>query len=439
MPDTNWVKSITFENDLMNSYMVVKLEPTAEIIDYQVKMLLGNPEQQLLKMHKKQMDDERFFLYNITSKISLEQFLARKKLSKHEFLTILKSIIIGLQLGRQYLLRGGMYLLDAKYIYIEPSSLETAIAYLPVDSGEAVNDKTRSFLIDLMVYKVSFENAEEGNFIYRLLNLLRSEGFGLKKLELLIYSLAVAGEAEDLEQKPAVQTKMEAQVKTPVVLKTPAMMRPVLAILLVQIAFVSIGALLLRYLFLSQGILEMNAVLGIAIIIAAIDFLVMRRLNHIIKVSVLAKSPRKKTIPVKSDKRQRSQSGQTKIPQVGLQEQEDQVNLTVNETCIIGWNESPQPYLIGCDERSYEKIVVDKPSFLIGRMKQQADYVARSSTIGKLHAEILSENGSFYIKDLNSRNGTFLNGKKLTSNTAYVIENNDIIAFANSEYKFVIS
>jgi len=42
------------------------------------------------------------------------------------------------------------------------------------------------------------------------------------------------------------------------------------------------------------------------------------------------------------------------------------------------------------------------------------------------------------VKDLNSKNGTFVNGVRIAANTEYEIKNNDKITFANSEYVFII-
>ena len=56
-----------------------------------------------------------------------------------------------------------------------------------------------------------------------------------------------------------------------------------------------------------------------------------------------------------------------------------------------------------------------------------------------MHAEIIFKNGEYYIKDLNSRNGTYINGERINSNIEYKIEDKDKIDFANGKYTFLIS
>lgn|GEM_PF-2215613 len=84
-------------------------------------------------------------------------------------------------------------------------------------------------------------------------------------------------------------------------------------------------------------------------------------------------------------------------------------------------------------------IELDKKSILVGRMEGFVDTVIRSSAVGKIHAELLCEEGDFYIIDCNSRNGTFINDKRIVPNSKIKIQNNDTIRFANKEFKFINS
>lgn len=110
----------------------------------------------------------------------------------------------------------------------------------------------------------------------------------------------------------------------------------------------------------------------------------------------------------------------------------------MNETTVLGYSNAAYPYLQGKKDGVLEEIKINKPSFVIGRLRDQVDYVSQNNAVGKVHAEIISRDGSYFIKDLNSRNGTFVNGERLDSNTEREIKNNDKVTFANSEYVFII-
>ncbi|GAE88791.1 DUF6382 domain-containing protein [Acetivibrio straminisolvens] len=109
----------------------------------------------------------------------------------------------------------------------------------------------------------------------------------------------------------------------------------------------------------------------------------------------------------------------------------------LEETVYLGTSNS-YPYLQGTMNGVMEQIIINKPSFVIGRLKSQVDYISQNNAVGKVHAEIISRDGRYFVKDLNSRNGTFVNGIRLAANTEHEIKNNDKITFANSEYTFII-
>ncbi|GAB4263380.1 DUF6382 domain-containing protein [Thermincola ferriacetica] len=83
-----------------------------------------------------------------------------------------------------------------------------------------------------------------------------------------------------------------------------------------------------------------------------------------------------------------------------------------------------------------DKIILDKSTMVIGRNKETCDWVIANKSIGRAHAEIKCIDGVYYIVDLDSRNGTFINGDKLISNKQYALRENDKITFADVDYLF---
>lgn len=82
------------------------------------------------------------------------------------------------------------------------------------------------------------------------------------------------------------------------------------------------------------------------------------------------------------------------------------------------------------------RVVLNKPSTLIGRLSSQVDFAVSNPKVGKIHAEFLNQGGKIYVKDLNSKNGTYINrnGQRLNSNVPYPLADNDRISLADSEF-----
>lgn len=85
-----------------------------------------------------------------------------------------------------------------------------------------------------------------------------------------------------------------------------------------------------------------------------------------------------------------------------------------------------------------EKINIDKRNFIIGRKNKNADYVCENGFVSKNHAEIFVREDRYFLMDLGSTNGTFVNGNKIDKLVDIEISNNDKIKFADWEYTFVM-
>lgn len=75
----------------------------------------------------------------------------------------------------------------------------------------------------------------------------------------------------------------------------------------------------------------------------------------------------------------------------------------------------------------FKSMIRAKGKYTIGR-KSDNDLVLSDPTIGRYHAEILYEDGHFWLKDLESLNGTFLNGNKVRGKVALRDDDTIIIA-----------
>lgn len=85
-------------------------------------------------------------------------------------------------------------------------------------------------------------------------------------------------------------------------------------------------------------------------------------------------------------------------------------------------------------------LLKEEGPLLVGRDESMVNLVISDSYISRTHAAIFKEAGRFYLQDLNSKNGTYLNGKKLESGQIAdrPLENGDRIGFNIIEFIFVV-
>lgn len=87
-------------------------------------------------------------------------------------------------------------------------------------------------------------------------------------------------------------------------------------------------------------------------------------------------------------------------------------------------------------EFSGERIYLKKFPFLIGKLKKGTDYVLENNKISRIHAKFDYDESHHYIEDMNSTNGTSLNGFALLAHDRKQLSNGDKICFADKNFIF---
>lgn len=96
-----------------------------------------------------------------------------------------------------------------------------------------------------------------------------------------------------------------------------------------------------------------------------------------------------------------------------------------------------QPTLVFFSTNTAEDIrfEISKPEFVIGRKADVVDgYIGISNAIGRVHCKIVFNNG-YYLVDLESSNGTFINDKRLEPNVPTALNKGDLVRLAKSNFK----
>lgn len=80
--------------------------------------------------------------------------------------------------------------------------------------------------------------------------------------------------------------------------------------------------------------------------------------------------------------------------------------------------------LLKFNEKILKTIESDKNEIMIGRNAEN-DIVIENLAVSKIHARILNQDGKYFIEDLDSTNGTYLNKIRITKKD---LKNNDILS-----------
>lgn len=148
-------------------------------------------------------------------------------------------------------------------------------------------------------------------------------------------------------------------------------------------------------------------------------------------------SKRMKLKPQKDSRRKRTIEPEDEAVIIQPGEEAEVMPRQVHSTvCLSDYREHPQGMLLYEGMENRNNIIIDKECTRIGQT-DESDAVICKDTISRFHAVINKEKQEFYIEDLNSTNGTFVNDEVLAYKEKKLLKSNDIVRFADVKYRFV--
>ena len=110
----------------------------------------------------------------------------------------------------------------------------------------------------------------------------------------------------------------------------------------------------------------------------------------------------------------------------GKEKQED-----FGKTVLLQSGLKGKSYLL--EVETGKKFFLEKENTIIGSQKESVDICLNVPTISRIHAKIICRNNQTFLIDLNSRNGTELDGEVLQPETEYLLKEENMIDFAEKD------
>lgn len=159
----------------------------------------------------------------------------------------------------------------------------------------------------------------------------------------------------------------------------------------------------------------------------------------------LGMPPRKK----KSDKKHHlfgsgKKQDKKSAVQMAIQPEQEQYIQPVRKKYYNEIEDNEATVLVTSEERGYlirkssgQEYLLENSTYVIGSGGQADISIDINSAVSRKHAEIgKDENGFFYIRDLNSTNGTFVGGERLVPGRTHPVGDGARIKLANEEFYF---
>ena len=169
-----------YKREMNRNYMVIR--PKQEEPDtYTIQMLRDNPITGFLPFYEKWMNGEQSYYYDITSKQPLGRMLQHRNLTGDEVFSLMSGILLGMKQAEKYLLDENQVTLSPIYLYLDPDSFQCFLCMVPGKRG----DFSAEFQ-ELSQYLLDHVNPRDGEAVvlaFSIVKECRKENFGFDDIE----------------------------------------------------------------------------------------------------------------------------------------------------------------------------------------------------------------------------------------------------------------
>ena len=481
-----------YKRDVSHNYLILREEEKVNTASYQVRMLTGNVIPSILKCRLQGLDGNLLFYYDITSRQSLASFYEQRKFHRKDLHMLFGGFIRVMEEMAEFLMNTDQLLLCPEYIFLDIEKREVKFCCLP-DYHHPIQEQFRE-LTEYLLPRLDHEDSQAVSMGYGVYRKAMETGFQLEHIKEAIYqNREVTGKNDNKDsaqkqgQKPPennldgadnfgekIQEKADVShlLETDVENKTSKRKKDKKkeesdfqkssnewtgALLCVSTAAVLIIFLILRYLGYLPGI-PAEAIFGGAIILLVLAAFLSWTAEKKKQKKQMSAEWRQKvkrelddTYESSSEKRRTERSSedlyeadsvQEKMPEWGdgKYKMPEQTGETENygETVVLSAGQTEGPAsLVSREPGELATIYLDRDLMVIGKMENAADAVISLPTVSRIHAKIRKVDEEYYLSDLNSRNGTSVNGRLLKTGEEYKLQDEDQVEFAQARYIFL--
>ncbi len=477
---------VEYRKELRHNYMIIAEEDESRLEPYCIKIMEQQRLTGVLPLEQRQMNGRHLFYYDITGMQSMNYFLDKSNLPYDKIKLIINGVLRTLDIAYEFLLPCEDFILKPEFIYLDVISFTPSLCFL---SGYHREIKEQlNHLLEYLMNKVDYSDKEAVLLVYQLYAASREESFTTTHLYQVINkergpqpSALAPSEMinEAVSTGISLKEKTETSEERLILEKIPVMLEKVereeekecypMSTYLLSSFCVVIGGLLLilgfstgiLYNYYGEGI-DYSKLAALLLIILCLEGYLFRKIwdrkNKISRiltrseyidprlepeVSEVKVGRRKPVLAAKlqeevasSEPMRAAEPDSMLLTEERRGEQEEDYN----PTCLLSEISKDSGDLRYClnptKESGYQAILLTEYPFFIGKLKTNVDFCLDQKVISRYHAKITREENSYFITDLNSTNGTFVNGQMLKTYEKKEIVLGDEIAFANIPYVF---
>lgn len=432
---------ITFRRNGLKNYMVIRNDRN-ETAGLHEKMIIRNQISHLARMTPQSIDGYSYYYYDIQGKVSLDALFEGRSMTKEEMAALLHGLSEFLFELERYLLSPDEVLFAPEAVWVTPDTLDPSFIYVP----GLIKDDLYGIraLAEFLTEHTDSSDREAAAMAYEYLAMVETgsirpeipHGISPGEQEMGCKREDIPGipdgdrwdikEGISEEMKPFFEDTEEER---------PGLNRRKLSYILIGAVMLLAGIYILLVLcpeifpFYLNDEEYMTAGVVIAIIFA------------IVLAAVMYMSTGRKTETKEEPESEEpiyepyEDAGEDELDHMEYEREKDvdDEKTTLLKRPVFSGAPRSSPSLTYDSGR---RIMIGRFPFMLGKMKNRVDEVVEGAGVSRIHAMLKEQDGRYFLSDLNSLNGTLLNGRMLDANETAEIHDGDVITLAETSLTF---
>lgn len=375
-------REIIYDRNLTGSYMKIPVSFDAK---FDEKMMLKRKLPGLLPVEKCYVDGQAQYWYNISGRQSLDTYCHMKSIGKNFIEQLIISICAEIEILERNLLSVNNLLLDPEFIYVTNSNQEFIFTIYP--GAKDIIELEFQQLMEYLLGKIDHKEMEAVHIAYSIYEKTLNNGYSIIDIRDSI-----------LESKRKVELEHEFDTEKEIVVNRKFDKEEIAKEIQPEVKKKKIQ-------------------------------------NEIFEKMLGIWEEWKKKLCIRGAKEEPEQESYTEFYE--SEEIKEPVRPILNPTiCLSDYRRHPKGELLYEGAENFSNIQLKNDVSKIGQ-GIESDIVIRKDTISRFHARIVCENEEYYLEDLNSTNGTYINEEMLPYKERRKLNMNDSIRFADVKYRFI--
>ncbi len=378
---------INFRKDSDRQYMIISPGQEKQAFStYRLRMLTENRINSLLPCRKAEIDCEELLYYDISGLTSLTDYLSSNPIRSDTLQGFLSGLLQLIEKLEDYLLCADNLILVPDYVFVSQKGKRFFFAALPANAGPLCRSMLR--LSELFITKIPYDDKKGSEIGYSLYQSCITGKLSLDDLARLAY---IPDNDSEIDEKPR---KNEPSFPE------------------------SVSGLSFESLTQNDSLSDKKQ----------LNEKISGFLSRIIgtrKKDIIRKKTGTNDVDFLKALTEQPAHEYEKFDEFS----ESTIDLSANPNTMT----SNQALLISKSDPGVRYILISE-SYVIGKASAGADITIDKKTVSRVHARLKKGAGSYFINDLGSKNGTYINGERISGGRGVFLYDGDEVSFADADY-----